>query len=98
MGTYAQVATLINSSDFQDRVKIAVAFFAQYILNEGTGVTNHERRAAWARSAFLNPGGSSAGLLTSVALDNTIRTNLASSTDAQIQTATEYVVSLILNF
>lgn len=46
--TYSQLATIAASSDFQQRTAIAMNKAAGSIYNEGSGVTNHSARAAFA--------------------------------------------------
>lgn len=95
--TYAAIATLKNSSTFQDRVVIAVTKYAQYLLGQpGSSF----KQVTWAKSAYANPAGVATGLFPAVAFDSNISdtTNLENSTDAEIQAATETVVNTSLNF
>lgn len=96
MAAYLDTASLINSSTFQDKVRCAIVFYSRFILGEGSGVSGHEHRAAWAREAYRNP--SPGGLLVAIALDDTIQQHLSDATDAQIQSATENVINTVLNF
>lgn len=98
MATYAQLATLRNSSAFRDRVELAVVFYARYIISEDPATPLHNVRANWAKNAFQNPSGVSNGLLNAVALDGTIGNVLDAATDGQVQSATEAVINTILSF
>ncbi len=95
--TYAQIATLKNASTFQDRVTLAVVFYARYLLGQPATPL---AKLIWARNAFQNPGSVASGLFSAVALDGTISdaTVLGNATDAQIQTATEAVLVQALEF
>ena len=48
---------LADSSTFQLRLKNALSNVAWQVLNEGSGVTNHAQRAAFARQVISNPAG-----------------------------------------
>lgn len=98
MATYAELATLRNSSAFRDRVELAVTFYARYILGEAENTPLHKTRVNWAKPAFTNPSGVASGLMNAVVLDGTIGDVLGSATDAQVQSATEAVINTILNF
>lgn len=96
--TYSQIAAWKNSSDAIDRVTVAVVTYARYILGEDPGTANHALRVNWAKGAFQNPGGAASGLLAAVATDSNINSLLASATDANIQSATEFAINTVLNF
>lgn len=98
MATYAQLATLRNTSAFRDRVELAVVFYARFIIGESPATPLHNTRANWAKSAFQNPSAVAGGLLNAVALDATIASVLDAATDAQMQSATETVINTILSF
>jgi hypothetical protein len=46
--TYLQLATIAQSTSFQQRVAFAMNSAAAAVYNEGSGVTNHSARAAFA--------------------------------------------------
>lgn len=45
---FLQLATIANTNEFQQRVAVAMNTAAGAIYNEGSGVTNHSARAAYA--------------------------------------------------
>src|SRR4051812_6551169 len=98
MASYADTATLRNSSAFRDRVEIAVVFYSRYILGEDPGTALHNVRVNWAKGAFQNPSAVASGLMNAVALDGTIQSVMGAATDAQVQSATETVINTILSF
>lgn len=98
MATYADTATLKNSSTFRDAVTIAVAKYASYILNEGAGVQFHNQRAAWAKGAYVSPDGVAGGLLAVIALDSNVQAAIPTVSDATIQSATENAINTTMGF
>jgi hypothetical protein len=77
---------------------MAVVTYARYILGEDPTTANHALRVNWAKGAFQNPSGVAGGLLAAVSIDSNIRDVLASTTDATLQSATEFAINQILNF
>lgn len=99
MATYADIATLMNSSAFRDAVTIAVVKYASFILNESAGVANHNQRAAWAKNAYQSPGGVGGSLLAAVAWDSNVQaTAPAVPADSVIQSATENAINTTMAF
>jgi hypothetical protein len=68
--TYSELAQMARSTDFIDRVAVAVAFYARYIVNEDPGTLNHKRRYDWARTAILNPRAAASAFLETIAIDS----------------------------
>lgn len=95
--TYPLIAANRNSSNFQDRVTLAVAIYARYLL--GLASSNPYNKIAWARNAYQNPQNAATGLFTVIALDPVISDAavLGNATDAQIQTATETAVNTLFS-
>ena len=96
MATYLESAALRDDADFRKRLEIAVAKYAAYLLGEDPVTANHAARYRWAVSAIMNPSGAAGAVANAVILDDNIQTNLGASTDAQIQSAVEAKVNLIL--
>lgn len=97
--SYSAIATMRNSSTFQDRVALAVAFYARYLLGQASATPIPNNKVSWARNAYQNPIGAASGLLTIIALDGTISDAavLGNATDAQIQSATEAAVNTLFS-
>lgn len=104
--TYQDLATMVNTAAFSDRCSIAVAFFANYILNEDPATSQHQRRYQWAVGAIQNPRGAASGILSAVALDSIFTSqnplNLATTPDSgagSVQAAVEATLNgTILKF
>lgn len=97
-GAYADIATLVNSSAFQDAVNVAAMKFAIFILGEAPSVTNHHLRAIWAKQIYSG-GSISTSLMRAIAWDPAIQpTAPVQPSDATIQAATENAVSNYINF
>lgn len=97
--SYSALATLRNTSTFQDRVTLAVAFYARYLLGQASSTPIPNNKVSWARNAFQNPAGAASGLYTIIALDGTISDSavLSNATDAQVQSATEAAVNTLFS-
>ena len=50
--TYSQLGTISGQQDFQNRVAIAMSNAAMNVYSEGTGVTGHTARAAYANKVL----------------------------------------------
>lgn len=68
--TYSELAQMARSSEFIDRVAVAVAFYARYIINENPATEFHQARYRWAAAAILNPRSAASGFLEAIAIDN----------------------------
>ena len=97
---YTELAQMAQSSAFKDRTAIATASCARYILNEDPGTEFHTTRAAWAKSAALNPRSTVAGILELISLDSVFTTqdplNLATTPDTgagSLQVAVEATIN-----
>lgn len=99
MTTYADTATLMNSSTFRDAVTVAVAKFSAYILAESPTVPYHNQRAQWAKGAYLSPAGVGSSLLAAIAWDPSIQSGLPTPpSDTVLQAATEAVCNIAMAF
>jgi hypothetical protein len=67
---YSELASLSLSGTFRDRVAIAVAFYARYVINENPATPLHNSRASWAKQAFLNPAAVASQIAPAVAIDS----------------------------
>lgn len=100
MAAYLDLNALLGNADFTARVKIAVATFAKYKLDEDPATAGHSLAVKWAQNAVANPGTVAAGILPSVVLDDAIQAKAsmpADITDVEVQAATEAALTRILN-
>ena len=67
--SYVDLNALANDNTFLRRVQIAVAHFANYILNEQPNTANHPARYAWARNSILNTQGVANALAPAVVME-----------------------------
>lgn len=98
--TYTELAQMARSTEFIDRVAVAVAFYARYIINENPATEFHQARYRWASNAILNPRGAASGFLEAIAIDNIFAAqdplDLASTPDSgadSIQAAVEATIT-----
>ena len=71
MATRAELATLTNLQTYIDKLKMCVAFYAQYVIGESEATQNHDRRSSWGRVAVLAPVQTAVQIAALVALDPT---------------------------
>lgn len=98
--TYTELVAMVNSSAFIDRCALAVAKYAQFILNENPATANHQRRYSWAIGAIQNPTGVVSGLKHAIAIDPTFTAqnplNFATTPDGgagSVQVAVEATIN-----
>ena len=98
--TYLELSALTKTSNFVDRVTVAVTRYAQFILGENPATNDHQRRFNWARSAITSPSGTAGQILYAIALDAAIKNqdplNFATTSDATVQTVVETAVNQYL--
>lgn len=94
--SYVDLNALANDNTFLRRVQIAVAHFANYILNEQPNTANHPARYAWARNSILNTQGVANALAPAVVMDSVVGAALLGTTDAQLQSAVEFEAQQLL--
>jgi hypothetical protein len=70
--SYVDLNALANDNTFLRRAQIAVAHFANYILNEQPNTANHLARYAWARNSILNTQGVANALAPAVVMDSVV--------------------------
>lgn len=70
--SYLDLNALATDSTFLRRVQIAVAKFAEYILNESPSAANHPARYAWAKNAIMNTPGMANALAPAVVTDSAV--------------------------
>lgn len=93
---YRDYYILATNPAFLQRVQIAVSHFAAYILGEAPNTPNHASRYNWAKSASMSPQGISQAIATAVVLDSNLQPTLGSVTDANLQSAVENQIGLLL--
>jgi hypothetical protein len=90
--TYEESAALMSDMNFQQRIKVAVLTFAEYILGEATDVPAHNTRLRWAQSTFTSPQMSAMQVQPIVVMDPAVQQDGAAVTDPQLQSAVENAV------
>jgi histone H3/H4 len=94
--SYADLNALANDKTFLRRVQIAIAHFANYILNEAPSVANHAARYQWARTSILNTQGIANALAPAVVMADTVAAKLLGTSDAELQSAVEFEANQLL--
>ena len=94
--SYVDLNALANDSTFLRRVQIAIAHFAEYILNESPATASHPARYAWAKNSIMNTQGMANALAPAVVMDSVVEANLLGTTDAQLQAAVEYAAQQLV--
>ena len=98
--TYLELYQASANADFLDRLAIAVAYYARYIINENPATSNHQRRFQWASAAILSPRGMAIQLFASIILDSVFTTqnplSIATITDSQLQPVVETAINTTL--
>lgn len=97
MATYDECLQAIEDSGLRRKVRVACAVAADTIRAEGTGVTNHTARLAWAKLVFANPEAQTPAMLWAVVIQNRASTfaQIVGATDAQVQTAVNAAVDVL---
>lgn len=57
MATFDELLTASANTALINKVRVATFVAATVVMTEGTGVTNHVNRMAWARTVFSDPIG-----------------------------------------
>lgn len=98
--TYLELSALTKTSNFVDRVTVAVTRYAQYIIGENPATADHQHRFSFARSAITSPSGTAGQILYAVVMDAAIKNqdplNFTSTTDATVQTVVETAINQYL--
>jgi hypothetical protein len=95
MATYSELIQAAGNSDLIDKVRVACVIAADAIRANGAATAAEK---AWARSIFDNPESGQRAVLWSVLAQNKAATLAAivSATDAQVQTAVDLAVPLLV--
>jgi hypothetical protein len=91
--SYDDSATLMRDPSFVNRIKVACLKYADYITNEGPGVTAHWSRLRWAQSVVQAPDAVALNLAPIVVMDGSVQQDGAAITDAALQSALEGAVN-----
>lgn len=98
--TYDECLQALESSALRNRARVSVIALTNIIRTEGTGVTNHALRMAWAKAAALNPDYYVVPMLWQAIIQNQASAaNLAAVTgaaDSAVQTAINSAVDLFV--
>jgi hypothetical protein len=97
VATYPELLALAQNDDLRQRTRVAAVVAADVIRLEGSGVTNHTLRLAWAKRALEDPVAQGERLLWAVLAQNRALTaaQIVSATDSGLQTAVNAAVDLL---
>jgi hypothetical protein len=94
--SYSDLMALAANPLFLQRIQVAVAHFAMYILNEAPNVANHAARYAWAKTTILNTTFIVQSLAPAVVVSDVVVADLMGISDAALQAAVETVAQQLL--
>ncbi len=96
MATYAEMLTASQNDILRQKVLVACVVAAEKVRTEGTGVTNHTARLAWAKAAYANPEQAAKGMAMAVIVQNATATlaQITGATDALVQAAVDAAVDV----
>lgn len=97
MATYAEIDTLSKDAAFVGKLEVAVIKYTEYILSEDPATAYHAVRMRWANTVVQSGAAPVVSKIAlAVAFDSVMQANLASYTDAQLQSAAEVRINRIM--
>jgi hypothetical protein len=93
---YASTAALMTNQAFRDRVKIACLKYADYVTNEGPGVTAHWTRLRWAQMCVGSPENAVQQIMPLLIMDGQVQLDGDAIIDNALQTSVETVINKLM--
>lgn len=98
MASYETIAVQLETAPtpFQRKLKIAILKAAQFVRNEGGGVSNHANRLLWANAALANPPRSSLQNMADLMLLDALADPAAANVDATADASLDSIVAALI--